>query len=149
MNIVEQIKDAMELRIVAVLPSTFSELKYKLKVEDNHFEENSKKFGVRPLEANSVPGVTQSITLDQEFEIILTDNYINLDISDEEQRIKTFNLYDRLDTIYTDLINTKAGIPLIVLNIPSLTISQPEYLEDDNVVALRAQILIKYRRSLT
>lgn len=144
-NFVEQINDAIKVRIAAVVP-TFSEMKFVLNVSLNNSRNNANLFGVRPLSAFSQDGVTNQITLEQSFEIILSTRFINKGSSDLEQRDVMFTLYDQMDVVFEDLLGTKAGIPAVILLISEPSMAEPEYLDDDHVAVLRGSISIRYRR---
>ena len=146
-TLVEQINDSITSLIATELGATYSELEYVLDVSQNAFDLTNKKYGVRPLFANSVEGVTKVYTLDQDFEIILTDEFVNSGVDDTAQREVAFSLYDKMSEIFKAIYLTKAGVPSIVLIVNSITMSEPEYLTDE-VAILRAIVRIKYREAI-
>lgn len=148
MNIVEQIKDACITRIGTVLGSPYAELNYTLDVHKNNFKSNAKRFGIRPLSGSSVGGVTNYYTLDHEFEVILTHDYLPAVNSDADQQAKAFLLYDKMDEIFRDLFCSKAGLNSIILNIGQLEMEEPEYTVAESTVVLRSKLTIKYRQAL-
>lgn len=147
-NVVEQINNAITSRVTNVLGSTYSQLDYILDVSKNQFFGNKRRFGVRPLSGASVIGVTRQYTIDQEFEIIITHDFVNV-TNDSDQRAKQFILYDQMDSIFVDLFLTKANIPNIILNIEAITLGEPEFNLDESLAVLRSQIVVKYRQALS
>lgn len=147
MNIVEQINDAITATVSTSVGVGYSELSYLIDTNKNNFKANAKRYGVRPLDGNTVDGITRVYTLDHTFQIILTYDYTPHPTNDQDQRDKTFLLYDKLDEIMKNLFINKAGLPTIILNIDSVSIAQPEY-ADENVVILRADFNIKYRQAV-
>lgn len=147
-NIVEQINDAMTSRISTVLGATYSELSYVINVEKNNFLGNKKRYGIRPMDSNTVSGLTRNYNMNQLFNVVLTHDYLNLSNNDTDQRDKTFVLYDQMDIIFKDLFLTRAGIPAIILNIEEINIDAPEYVEASSLIILAAQLTIKYRQPL-
>lgn len=146
-TIVKQINDAVEARITIALPD-YALLNYKIDVAKNNFVTNNKRFGVVPLDADPAPTILKHYSLDHNYLITLTHGYINQQTNDADQREKTFVLYDATDKIYIDILNTKAGIPNIILNIRSISLAEPEYLEDEKVVILRSLVQVRYRQIL-
>lgn len=148
MNIVEQINDGITTVVTSSLGVGYSELSYLIDVEKNNYKSNAKRYGVRPLGANTVDSITRVYTVDHTFQIVLTHDYFSNPSNDQDQRDKTFLLFDKLDEIMKNLFINKAGLPSIVLNIDSVSIIQPEYIEDDKVVILRADFNVKYRQAV-
>lgn len=148
MNVVEQINDAITTEVSTTLGVNYAELNYLLDVEKNNFVSNAKKYGVRPLSASTTEGVTRFYTLDHAFQVILTHDYAPHPANDQDQRDKTFLLFDKLDDLMKNLFKNKAGIPNIILNIDSVSIAEPEYFDEQKVLVLRADFNVKYRQAL-
>lgn len=148
MNIVEQINDAVVSRIATILSSPWAELKYTINPAKNDFKSNAKRYGVRPLSGAVADGVTNYYTMDHDFEVCLTHDYIPSPVGDQDQKDKTFLLYDKMDDIFRDLFCSKAGLNSIILNIGDLNIEEPEYSVAESVVLLKATVTIKYRQAL-
>lgn len=147
-NLVEQIANAMESEISGVIGAGYAELDYKYDVTKNDFFNNKQRYGVIPQGASTALSITKVYTLDHSFEVILTHDYINKDKTDSDQRRVTYELFDKLDDIFRQLYRSKAGLPNIVLNIPEITIAEPEFFEDESLVVLRAQLLVTYRNAI-
>lgn len=148
MNIVEQINDGVTSEVASALGAGYSELSYLLDVQKNNFKTNTKRYGVRPLSGSTASGVTRQYTLDHSFQVILTHDYFSNPSNDQDQRDKTFLLFDKLDEIMKNLFINKAGLPSIILNIDSVSIAEPEYFDEEKVVVLRADFNIKYRQAV-
>jgi hypothetical protein len=145
-NIVEQINDAFEGLISTTLGVDYQELDYKWSVESNNFRQNSKRYAVVPSSAGTVSGIIRNYTLDHDFQVILTDNYISSNNNDDAKQTAVFLLYENLDDIIKEVFNKKLGLPSIVLGIGALTMDDVEFLEE-KVVVLRALFTIKYRNA--
>lgn len=148
MNIVEQINDAMTSRIATVLGVNYQELNYIINVSKNNFKSNAKRYGVRPLAATTASTITRVYTLDHEFEVVLSHDYIPNPANDQDQRDKTFLLFDKMDEIFKDLFCSKAGLNNIILNIDEINMAEPEYSVAESVVILRSKLRVKYRQAL-
>lgn len=144
-NFVEQINDAIKVRVAAVLGSDYSEMAYVLAVEMNNERNSVDRYGVHPLSASNTTGPLNLIAFDQAFEIVLMDQFKNRD-SDLQQRETTFVLYDKMDAIIQDLMHTKIGLSSIVTLVHDPAIGEPEY-PDNEIAVLRGIVIIKWRRA--
>ena len=145
-NFVEQIQANLTTVVAAAVP-TYSELDHIYDIEKNNLNNNTDRYGVAVSGLVSVSGAIKASTVDQTFQVILTQGYVSS--QDDDTRIRTAinELHDKMDDILADTYNKKAGLPQIVLNVFLDSTSEPEILED-NVVALRMDLIVKYRRSI-
>ena len=105
-------------------------------------------FGFRSLSAVPNETVTKSFTQDQEFELILVDTIANTsNDTDREESLDV--MYDKQDEIMKQMILTKINLSGVVLNVSQPSISEPEFFDDNKIVALRTQYTVKYRSLLT
>ena len=146
-NIIEQINDAIEVRVLAVLGSPFLELDYVIVVDKNHFLNNKQRYGVRPLAGDSILTVTNTYTANQVFEIIITHDYVNQN-DDTDQRAKMFLLQDKVDSLLKDIIKTKVGLNNIILKIDEFVIAEAEFIEEESLVIQRLQLTVQYRQAV-
>ena len=147
-NLVEQITDAMISEVQTALGSDYSKLCYFYDVSKNNFISNAKRFGVIP--SSGVSGITplRTYTIDHEFQVVITDNYFNKEDGDESQRAVIEELYEQLDEVTNRLYAKKLGIPSIVFFVTLDSMESPEFIEEDNVAIIRANFVVKYRRSI-
>jgi hypothetical protein len=141
------ITSAIKGRVAAVL-TTYSELGYATDLKKNSFKGNFSRYGVLPLGSQEVSSVTRYVTLSQQFELILTDGFINTPMSDAQQQSKTIALQDLAFSVYKDLIATKCGAPATVIQVNSFQSSAPEYLTDDKVVIQKSTFNVTYRQGI-
>lgn len=107
----------------------------------------SKGYGMRPLEGvTPTEQVNRYYTLDQRFEVVLTDVITRGD-TDTQMSTAIGTLYDKADEIFKAMIATKVGYPSAVLNCFSPYVSAPEIL-GEGVVIVRLQFTVKYRSAL-
>jgi hypothetical protein len=145
---IRDIKEGMESTIQAYLGPTYKKLSYVNDVEKNNYFANSDRYGVRALSGGEVPGVTKNVHLTQSFEIVLSKSYRESSLDDTEQSERALDNFNNLLSIYKDLVNSKCGVPLIVLNVTNIQMSEPEYLVESKVAIQRATIDVTYRFSL-
>lgn len=135
-------------QVIDTLLSDWEELRYVYDVAKNDTRSLKQGYAFIPYEANTPESqVNGSYTLDQRFEIILTD-LIARGKSDKEAQATIASLFDLADDVFKELVATKVGEPTIVLNVFSPSISAPEILEKVDAVVLRMQVLVKYRSLL-
>lgn len=130
------------------LGSSYKELAYLENIEKNSFRTNNDRYGCRALIATEIGGVNKSTTLSQSFEIVITKGYKESMISDSEQITKSYDTREQILGIYKNLINNRAGVPTSVMNVYGLIIEEPEYLEGEKVVVVRATMDITHRITL-
>ena len=146
-NLVDQIITGIEKRASIVL-SSYNPLRYYYDLEKNDYKGNSKRYAVLPMAAENQDGVTRSVTIEQEFQIVLTDNYTNDAKSDTDLQEVIKSLYDQQDDLLNDLALTKLGVSSIVLLVVFKGFEEPEILEESKTTALRMNISVRYRRNL-
>lgn len=147
-NIVEQIVDAFETEVASILGGTYKELRYKYDIEQNNFNTNDKRYGVRPLFGETVSGVLCHYTMDQEFEVTITRRFTNK-YNDDSLQTAVLETADKFDDIFKSIKSSKLGIPSIVILVSGFTMDEPEIFDENNVVALRANFTVRYRQKLT
>ena len=145
---VRDIRNAMLVEIAAELGATYSELAYVEDVQKNSLRTSNQRYGVRQVDAFQIDGVNKFATFDQTFQVVLTKGYTQSNIDDSEQRETSLDLTELAHDIYVRMFKTKAGLPSDVINVKDLSISEPEYLEDDKVTIIRANLIITYRNTL-
>ena len=145
-NLVGQIEEALT-GVIATTLSGYKELDHVYAIEKNNLNNNSDRFGVAIGGITSVSGATKASTVDQVYQVILTQGFISNQDDDEKIRTAINEVHDKMDDVLAATYNKKAGLPQIVLNVFLDSMSEPEILED-NVVALRMDLVVKYRRSI-
>lgn len=145
---VRDIKEGIEGVIQSTLGVNYKKLAYVNDVEKNNYNTNSNRFGVRALAGGEVPGVTKNVHITQAFEIVLSKAYRESSLNDTEQSEAALDNFNNMLSIYKDIVNAKAGVPTIVLNVTQLLLSEPEYLVDSKVAIQRATMNITFRFSL-
>lgn len=146
MSTVTDLVTSIKSRMATVLGATYSELSNVTEIEKNAFKGADKRYGVMANQADEVEGTVCHLTVDQAFEITLTDGYFsNIKASDADKRAKTLALQDKISEVYRDIKTNKAGRPDLVIHTFGLSIAEPEFLEENHVVVVNATFTIKYR----
>lgn len=148
LDLTRDITTAIKAEISAELGASYRELAYVENVAKNTFRSGNNRYGVRALGAIQIPGVTKTVTITQDFEIVLTKGFVESNLDDDPQVAMSYDNRENLLDIYKRLVNNRAGLPGTVLNIFDMTISEPEFLEDDKIAIQRANMSITYRFSL-
>ena len=147
-TVVTDLRNAMVSEVAAEVGAGWSELAYVNDPQKNNFRQSKQGYGVRALSAIQLPGVTKHVTFEQTFEVVLTKRYIQQAVGDGRARDEALSLQDEMLCIHKRLVNNKAGLPAQVMNVDALTMEDIEFLDDDKVAVLVAQVVIQYRISL-
>lgn len=126
---------------------TFTQLSYEYDLEKNSFQGNKKGFGfipdVSPFEES---GTFKRVTMSHTFQMILTEGFKNQD-NDTAQSAATQLLYEASSDLLAKLINRKLGISGTVILVSGINVDAPEFLNKNSVVALRTNMVVRYRYS--
>lgn len=147
-TITNDLLTGIKATVATTLGSEYAELPYATDISKNNFNSNHNRYGVLADSSSQADSVTKFVTMSQSYEVVLTKAFIDDGISDTDKQDQTTAAQDLVFDIYKDLVNTKAGMPSIVLNITDLNVEAPEYLDDEKVVVIRASINILYRFTL-
>lgn len=138
------ILNAIESRVNVVLPS-YKRLKYSYDVEKNNKRASDDAYGIGAGAGSSVEGTFRTITMDQEFFVILTKDFGGRS-DDNAERTALKAIYDDMETLYRDLFQSKLGIPSVVYLVSELSLDEPEKIAD-NVISVRMSFTVKHRKS--
>lgn len=138
------ISASIKAKTLAFLGSPWSELGYSRDVEKNSNKSMTKRYGVNPKGANEAPELTRNITAEHEFEVVLTDNYINTTMSDSNEQTVVQDLQDKSFSLYRYFIETRLN-NLNVINITDFTMQESETNEDSKQVTQRFTFNVRYR----
>ena len=147
-TLVNDLLDSIKTRVASVLGSEYGELPYVIDVSQNNFNQNHNRYGVIPAASFESESVTKYVTMIQSYQLVLTKAFIEDGISDADKQAKRTELQDLVYDIYKDLVNTKAGIPSIVMNITDLQVEDATYLNEEKVVVINASFNVLYRFTL-
>lgn len=148
-TIVTQILAQTKVVILATLGATYHEVPYFYNAESNDLRGARLAYGVRPMAATfSDQGVNRFYTLDHLFEILLFDT-IARGGDDSQRETALTTMYDKADSIFKALVNTKINLSTIVLNVFQPSLLEPQFFQGDKIAVLRMQYKVKYRSSLT
>lgn len=147
LDIVKEIVTVSKAAIALLLP-TYSQLDYEFDIQKNSERANPKGFGFIPLSADFVEGKSLGFTtMAQRFQIILTTDFLNQS-NDAAQAEAVQELYENMHTLGQDFMAKKLVLPTSsykVLLIRGLSFEEPEFFDDNKLVALRANIEMQYR----
>jgi len=142
-DIVKDIATAFEAQVAIVLP-TYAELDWKYLVDKNNYFNNALRFGVIPSGGFSASTIIKSVTVNQTFTLILTNEYVNSNDTDSQQQDSIFELYDAVNEVYVAVEGKKLGLTQ-VLDISLGTIDTPFFIEEQKVAVLTTDFSIQYR----
>jgi hypothetical protein len=142
-----QIITAIEGRIDAL--TSYEKLRYYFDRQKNDNRSSLTGYAVLPGSISpSDNRLIKTIMVDQEFQIVLMDQYRNDAKSDTSIQAKIKDLFDKQNTILTDLASSKIGLSGLVLVTDLIGIDQPEVNEENKTVELIMNIVVKYRNGI-
>lgn len=144
MSSVQNIRTAIKNRIAATIP-TYTEAKYSLDFERNSSTDINNKYGVVPQGQEQVEGTNRFITLDQSFDIKLGKTFITDNAGDASLIALTETMMADMDTLYSDFITSRLGLPAVILNVFNKIILEPEYNTAEKYITITMSVTVKYR----
>jgi hypothetical protein len=147
MAIVAEIVEAARPILESIL-TDYKRMDYEYIVGSNNERSLEKRYGFIPSAASFVEGNAMGFTtLDHTFLLTLTDTYLNRD-SDDALRSVLFNMYSEVQDVLKELQKSKLALPTPsnrVMLIYGLNIDEPEIIEENGIVVLRAIFNIRYQ----
>jgi len=140
------ILNAIEARITA-LSLGRTKLKYSYDLEKNGKRSENNAYGYGVGGGEGVPGTLKAVTMDQEFFVVLTENYENRS-NDNKEVIELKGIYDDMEVIYQDFVSSKLGINSTVLLVSNISLDEPEKISE-NTIAVKARFTVRHRQPLT
>lgn len=145
--IVQEIVDAIEINIQALLP-TYKKASFVYDLGLNNRKQSKKIYAITPQSASNVSGSTLTVTLDQTFDVTLSDTYSPKNDSDISLQDKVLEIHSDIETIYKELFQRRLGLAKVLV-VQVVDISSPEVDNDNNTVAITASFSVKYRKETT
>jgi hypothetical protein len=131
----------------AYLGDTWHELPNVTALTSNDLRRGSKAYGVRPLAASNAPTVTNTYALNHGFELVLMDKNPRRDNESQAMAVAG-SLYDKHDEIFKLIARSKVNLGGTVILVSEPSISEPEYVNGREFVALRMQFNVRYRQTI-
>ena len=145
-SVVATIRAGIETRAAAVLTG-WSRLRFVHVLDRNTLSGEDQRYGVRVTDGVQVPGAVCAYTLDHSFEVILARAYITTVDGDAVWDTIVDDLEQKAHSLFTDLVQQKAGAASVVNNVKDLVLLEPEVDEDNKFIALRVRFAVNYRVS--
>lgn len=143
------VNNAIKTCIQTVMGTEYKEMAYNFDITPNTFKNLKTQYAVQAGEVEEISGVTKYLTFSQTFRVVLASDGSDSGLTDAGSVAASFELRQKMFELYVHLINTKAGLPSRVMNVTSLNMDTPEYLDDEKVTVLRGSFNIIFRLTLT
>jgi hypothetical protein len=145
-NIVGSITDELKSQISTLLP-TRKESAFRWSLEQNTSKGNKEVFALRPGSASTVSGTNRTITFDQDFTLILSNEFKNKGDNDAALDAAIQAIYQDLQTVYVEIYLRKLNIARVLV-VQSITIDEPSIDNDNNIVNISLRFSVKYRTEI-
>lgn len=145
-SIVGDIVSFLETSVQSAIPS-ITKSKHYYNFNKNDAVRNEFVFAVRPGRASSVNGVTRSVTVQQDFEIQISRDYVEKSSDDLSLRAAIDLIYRDNETIFREVSLRKGAVSAVLMvGIPSF--DQPDVNENQKSVSIVFTYPITYRKSI-
>lgn len=119
-------------------------------MKKNNIRQVKLGYGIKPGQADPTDTVVRSYTVDQKFDILLTDVFARAADTDNQVQSAVLTMYDKADEIFKHFVNTKVNLAAYVLMCFDPTILEPQVIDGEaRFVLLTMQMTIKYRNDLS
>ena len=140
--------DSLRTEVATILGANYQRLSYVHDVSKNDTRGIIKGYGVRGLSGSELDDlIGKNISIEQNYEIILTNDLITNGSTDVHIDNEVKSLQDNAQLIYEQIVYKKFN-PNIIL-VSGLSLDEPEILEEDNGIVQRFSVTIRYRVQLT
>jgi hypothetical protein len=133
----------MKAQIGTELPNRV-ESRYIWALEANSYRGNKNLYAVRPGAAFNVAGTNRTVTIDQNFEIILSSEFKNKGDNDAALDEVILGLYEDHEKLYPLMFQRNFNIQRVLV-VNQVALSAPEIDNDNNIVSVTASFNVKYR----
>ena len=148
MAIVAEILEAMDAKVSSLLPD-YKKSKFNYFIDRNNRVTSKKVYAIRPDTGKTTIGTTLSATFDQNFEVVLSDIYLDKNDTDKDLGDKILALHGDLEVLYLELYQRRLDLPSAKVLVVSLVdLSAPELDTDNSTVSLTATFAVKYRSQI-
>lgn len=130
---------------IVATETTWSKLRFIEDVSKNDERNLDQAYGVRPLDAPEGSTITKVYTLDHNFEVILSRTAPREQDDDDLIAAKD-DLFEQAHKVLKATIDTKLGLPAVVIVVQAPSISEPEILDGLSAIVLRVGFSVKYRQ---
>lgn len=131
------------LKSLVAAQTTYTELSHVFNLSKNRFKTPCGRYGVLIRDTIEVQGSTQRLTHDRRFSVILINSYVTDSVDDSSIVQKQITLIGEFDKIYKEAINTKLGLPSIVMNISTFDISEPIIVEEEKLIMIEGSVTVR------
>lgn len=127
----------------------YQQLGHVYDVKKNNIRQVKLGYGMRPGQVDPTESVVRVYTVDQKFDILLTDVFARAADTDTTIQTSILTMYDKADEIFKTFVNTKVNSSYVLL-VKDPTILEPQIVEGESRFALLTmQVTVMYRNTLT
>lgn len=143
--IVRDILGALDSKVSEILP-TYNKSVYVYDLDKNNRKAMKKIYAIRTQAGTSTSGVLQSVTMSQDFEVILSDIYQPKGDNDRDIETKILSIHDDIEKLYKEIYQKRLDLSSAqVLLVELVDITAPEIDIDNNYVSIGLTFKVKYR----
>lgn len=145
-SIVQTLITYLEESVQSAIP-TISKSKHYYDFNKNDSVKNNHIFAVRPSSARNTPGTIRSVTIEQDFEIEISRDYIEKSTDDSSLRNAIDEIYQDNEKIIREISLRRTTLQNILF-IGQPSFERPEVNENQKSVSITFTYPVTYRKSI-
>ena len=134
--------------VIASVLAAYSQLPHGYNISDNDKASLTTGYQVIPLDTVSADGVTRNYTVNQGYEVSISNAYTEPDANDESKRNISIALMDLAHDVYNKLIGGRCGIPAIVQMVSGISIDEPVFFPDKEIAVIKLRYLVQFTEKI-
>jgi hypothetical protein len=134
-SVIESVDTGLQNVIQTTLGSSYSRLTHEFHIEENTFTGSAKRWGLVPISAPNTDGNNRAVSLNYEFEIILTDEYVTTTFGEDAVRAKMVEMFGQFESLWKDLANKKGEVSQHARMLSGFSVDKVLWLEEQKIIA--------------
>lgn len=145
---VTQILASIKSEIADVLGGSYSELPHGIILTDNSQDKSEKRYQVIPLDSTETSSITRNYTVNQPYEVTLTDKFTKAETDDISKRAVSTSLMDLAHDLYNRLIKNLPNIEPLAIIVSDFRVRQPTYNIIKDLALVQFTLTVRFKQSL-
>ena len=146
-SIIETVYPALKTVIQSALGSEYVELTHVIHVEMNKFNDSTRRWGLAPGGVPEQQGNTKANTMDLQFAIVLTDEYITDQFGDSGVITKVLSLMGKFEDLWKQLSLQKGNVYAQAHLIGGFDVQDPVILDEEKIIAIQGKFFVRVQNS--
>jgi hypothetical protein len=125
------------------LGTDYSRLTHEFHIDKNVFIGASKRWGLVPTSAPQRDGNNRTVTVDLEFEVTLTDEYISSEYEEQALIEKQIEMFGEFEDLWKNLANKKGMVSQHARLIDGFSVERMILMEEEKIIVGYGSFFVK------